>query len=174
MKVNYNDMAREIHADNGHWWSDPATGQRLQRNRGTMFALMHSELSEALEGIRKDLMDDHLPHRKTEEVELADFVIRALDYIGSRNTVLVQGYAVNVAIQEPAQVIADLHRDLSKAYAELDREGHLFSKLLATVEIYSQMRGFDLWGAVAEKREYNRHREDHKPEARLAAGGKKF
>lgn len=46
-------------------------------------ALAHSELSEALEGARKDLMDDHLPHRKMLEVELADAVIRILDLGGA-------------------------------------------------------------------------------------------
>lgn len=52
------------------------------REDGTFIALMHSELSEAMEGARKDLMDDHLPHRKMVEVELADAVIRILDYAG--------------------------------------------------------------------------------------------
>jgi NTP pyrophosphatase (non-canonical NTP hydrolase) len=41
---------------------------------------MVSEISEAMEGARKDLMDDKLPHRKMEEVELADLLIRLLDY----------------------------------------------------------------------------------------------
>lgn len=50
-----------------------------------MICLMHSELSEMLEGVRKNTMDDHLPTRRTEEVELADLVIRALDYAGYRN-----------------------------------------------------------------------------------------
>ena len=43
-------------------------------------ALMHSELSEALEADRKDLMDDKLTHRKGLEVELADAVIRIMDF----------------------------------------------------------------------------------------------
>jgi hypothetical protein len=34
------------------------------------------------EGLRKDTMDKHLPHRKTECVELADAFIRMMDYIG--------------------------------------------------------------------------------------------
>lgn len=42
-------------------------------------ALCHSELSEALEGMRKGLNDDHLPHRPMIEVELADTIIRILD-----------------------------------------------------------------------------------------------
>ena len=43
-------------------------------------ALMHSELSEALEADRKDLMDNKLTHRKGLEVELADTVIRIMDF----------------------------------------------------------------------------------------------
>lgn len=41
--------------------------------------LQHSELSEATEGFRKDLQDDHLPDRKMIEVELADAMIRIFD-----------------------------------------------------------------------------------------------
>ncbi|MCJ8268818.1 MAG: hypothetical protein MJK04_05375, partial [Psychrosphaera sp.] len=39
--------------------------------------------SEAMEGVRKNLMDDKLPNRKMEEVELADAVIRIFDYAGA-------------------------------------------------------------------------------------------
>ncbi|WP_312388118.1 hypothetical protein [Stutzerimonas nitrititolerans] len=67
------------------WWNDPLTGEPTPRNDGELIALMHSELSEALEGLRKDLMDDKLPHRKAVEVELADTLIRIFDYAGARN-----------------------------------------------------------------------------------------
>lgn len=56
------------------WWDEPV------REKGTSIALMHSELSEALEAVRKDEMDDHLPEFTGETVELADCVIRILDY----------------------------------------------------------------------------------------------
>lgn len=49
------------------------------RNVGELLALIHSEVSEGLEGHRKNLDDDHLPHRKSLEVELADAMIRILD-----------------------------------------------------------------------------------------------
>lgn len=64
------------------WYNDPKTGEPLTRNRGEMLALIHSEISEALEGERKNKMDDHLPHRKAAEVELADALIRIFDYAG--------------------------------------------------------------------------------------------
>ena len=70
-------------ADEAGWWSDPVTGAFIERNKAELIALMHSELSEALEGILKNSMDDKLPNRRTEEVELADAVIRILDYCGA-------------------------------------------------------------------------------------------
>ena len=44
--------------------------------------LIVSEIAEAMEGDRKNLMDDHLPYRSMLEVELADAVIRILDLAG--------------------------------------------------------------------------------------------
>lgn len=116
--MSLNDLAKEIHHSNHHWWHDMQTGDRLVRNKGEMFMLMVSEISEAMEGARKNLMDDHLPHRKMEEVELADCIIRIMDYVG--------------------------------AY------------------------GFDIDGAISEKRAYNAVRPDHKKEARQAENGKKW
>jgi len=45
--------------------------------------LIHSEVSEAMEGHRKGLADDKLPHRPMIEVELADAVIRIADLAGA-------------------------------------------------------------------------------------------
>ncbi len=80
--MNLNELSKVVHAANIKWWQDVETGQPIKRNKGELLALIHSEISEALEGERKDLMDDKLPHRKMAEVGLVDAVIRILDYAG--------------------------------------------------------------------------------------------
>lgn len=67
----------------GGWWTDLATGQRKERNKGELLMLIVSEVAEAMEGERKNLMDDKLKHRKMAEVELADVLIRCFDYAGA-------------------------------------------------------------------------------------------
>lgn len=49
------------------------------RNIGECIALIHSELSEALEATRKDLESDHLPGVSGVAEELADATIRIFD-----------------------------------------------------------------------------------------------
>lgn len=52
---------------------------------GQKLMLIVSEIAEAMEGHRKGLMDDKLPHRPMIEVELADAVIRIADLAGALN-----------------------------------------------------------------------------------------
>lgn len=72
------------------WWDNP-------RNPGELIALMHSELSEALEGIRKNAQDDHLPQFKSVEVELADALIRIFDYAGAADLRLGAAFVAKMA-----------------------------------------------------------------------------
>lgn len=79
------------------WWEDLDAvlahlpeGSPLRRKvemwfHATKIALIHSEVSEMLEGLRKGLADEKLSHRSAEEVEAADIFIRLFDYCGRRN-----------------------------------------------------------------------------------------
>lgn len=91
-----NRLSADIHSANvkAGWWDEYDQLDRylpddlLESVRanilGTKIALIHSEGSEMLEGLRKNVMDDHLPNRTMEEVEAADLFIRLLDYCGKR------------------------------------------------------------------------------------------
>lgn len=89
-------------ANNSGWWIDTDTGDDVRTWPEKYFklwvaaklALVHSEVSEGLEGWRKGLMDDKLKHRPMLEVELADAVIRAFDLAGGL------GYDLGGAISE--------------------------------------------------------------------------
>ena len=73
--VDLNGIADAVHfwaVEKGFW---PPSG----RNFGEQIALMHSELSEALEGHRTKAMDKHLTTYPSPAVELADTIIRILD-----------------------------------------------------------------------------------------------
>lgn len=67
------------------WHTNLETGEQLDRNKGEMLMLIVTEIAEAMEGERKGVMDDHLPNRPMAEVELADALIRIMDYAGRFN-----------------------------------------------------------------------------------------
>ena len=78
-----NELATICRQEADKWYRNPATGELLPPlNVGERFMLMVSELAEGFEGVRKNLNDDRLPHRKSVEVELADALIRILDFSG--------------------------------------------------------------------------------------------
>ena len=66
------------------WWTDIHTGESQvgKKDIPTLLMLTVSELAEAMEGHRKNLMDDKLPTRRMVEVELADALIRIFDMAG--------------------------------------------------------------------------------------------
>lgn len=178
------------------WWTDLETGEDyLVDSKMTVQKknLIMTELAEAVEGKRKGLMDDKLPHRKMVEVELADAVIRALDLCAAINTV----YKNVLYIDLIKLSIDSLHESEYKCNPELSfdeliyslnrelfliphYEFNLYDNLVSLVYIclstldWCDNNGYNLVGAMKEKMEFNANRADHKIENRKKENGKKF
>ena len=195
-------FSKVVHKANEKWWRDPATGEPVKQNLGTKAMLMISELAEAMEGERKNLQDDKLPHRKMGEVELADFVIRVLDVLGAEQHELDRSVFITDHFSHVYKLINQRESDGSfsphvvevfkNIYDVNDPAEHLlcicklvtsfygFSYksdlvvMITAAEYYCEKFGYDLWAAVDEKMAYNAERADHKLENRMKEGGKKW
>lgn len=103
------------------WWHDVKTGESITANPycfSNKLMLTVSELSEAMEGDRKSLPDDKLPHRPMREVELADAVIRIFDLAGGFGLDLAGAISEKLAFnaQRPDHKIAHRQAAGGKQY----------------------------------------------------------
>lgn len=192
IKHQLNVEAARVHEANAKWWIDIKTGEPLQRNVGELLMLCVSELSEALEGHRKDLMDDKLLHRKMFEVELADCFIRLLDIAGGFGLDLekqdedkvnhgpIGDYAWDTTDRNVAEGLLLITRELTRAYDSYvtSRDDKLsrgdVRYIIDGIFELARLTDCDLLGAYEEKMAYNAVRADHKVENRLKADGKKY
>lgn len=175
--IDLNARAEVVHQANIKWWQNVHTGEPIERNRCELVALIISELSEALEGERKNLMDDKLPHRRMAEVEMADAYIRVLDFAGGFGIHIDDDQYPDIGPMTDEGNRAESIWHIMRAASGLGyRRPHDTSiiKVIHMIEHYCAFYGYDLEGAYAEKMAFNAVREDHTHEARKAAGGKQF
>ena len=173
--MNYREIANEIHEQNvkAGWWDEwPDREARYK----TAMALCSSELSEALEGARKSLTDDHLPQYRMFDVEIADTIIRALDLAGALRVSLcmvddLKDEFVMQFVQEGCTIPEQIFT--AQATFGINPKTCIRRMLAASLAI-AEVNRINIWKIVAEKRAYNANRADHKRENRAAAGGKAF
>ncbi len=182
--IDYNKQAKAIFEQNKAigWWDDPdrCIFQTLQ--------LVSTEFAEATEGERKDLMDDHLPHRKMGEVELADAFIRVLD-LGGRygwlhtgldwahpgvmdvDSIAGKHFMLNVALVDFGAMLKLLDQSGRDAKRLINQK---YAVLINSIVLVAEFQDYDIESAMTEKLTYNLTRADHKRENRTKEGGKSF
>ena len=179
MLEDIDQLSFQIHLDNvkAGWWDNPheCLYQKMQ--------LISTEIAEATEGARKDLMDDHLPHRKMEEVELADTLIRVLDLGGKLNLTVAERRETHYychTLNTKGQQHLGLTECLIKLASIYDGDhspaglNRAYTDLITNILTVADNAGYCLQDAVSEKLAYNKQRADHKQENRNKEGGKKF
>jgi hypothetical protein len=177
--MNFDKLAKQIHAQNvaAGWWGNP------DRCLLECAQLIVTEVAEATEGARKNLMDDHLPHRKMEEVELADALIRTLD-LGGKMGLKFERNVAGCMVPRSASIgkkhlrIVMCTTDFAKTILGGDHcqtdLGFMYSRIIGSIIAVAELAGYDIEAAMMEKIEYNRTRADHTREARAAEHGKAF
>lgn len=199
-KFSYDLMTAcyEQSADAG-WWTNLKTGERLDGELGVKrehpanvpakLMLMVTELAEMFLGWQSASVDDHLPERRSIEVELADTVIRIADTAGgtftSFSTAMAVAWGEEFVIGDSGaanmmyvvtELAAAMEGYRKGTYDQKQIAHTLFEMSLARAMIrcvgIANIYGLDLAGAVRDKLAYNSKRPDHKQAHRVAEGGK--
>ena len=170
--------AHNIHKQNIKvgWWDNPkeCIHQKMQ--------LISTEIAEATEGERKNLMDDHLPTRKMGEVELADALIRTLDLGAKLGCKHIPSSPKKIHLVRKGSSIGKQHLGLTIALADWAMTFRLndeinnsnYSALIDAIIKCAEINNYNIFDAMDEKILYNKTRQDHSRAKRKQAGGKTF
>lgn len=167
------------------WWEKP-------RPLHVLLLLINSEIYEAFEGLRKNLNDDHLPQYKQFDVEIADTIIRLLDFMGhyklTYNPEVCQECLKNGMIEfekenkedQMLYMLLAFNRSICELYddfqgATIEEQSNMLSLTVDIIVQITQNYGVtNLFEIIDEKIVYNRNRADHQKENREKENGKKF
>lgn len=169
--INMNALAAEAHENavaHGFYEDFDKGDIDRQEMEARNFALIHSELSDAMNEQRNRLLFYRRPNEGA-AVELADFVIRLMDYAAWAGVELPDA-DINVptygSMLRLVNALHDLVCDMA-AQSELRNvaipaDSRLMASMITTmicvVQRYLAARGLDLWEIVREKMSYNKTR----------------
>lgn len=88
-------IASVCRVENDKWYHD-TKGNPIEPLTGDRYSLIHSEISEAFEAYRKNLKSDHIPEFLGEEEELADAIIRIMDYAANKKLRLGEAFVAKL------------------------------------------------------------------------------
>ena len=173
---NWLALANDLHEFNvaKGWWDDyPNKKARYE----TAMMLTLTELAEATEGLRKDLMDDKLPQYKMFHVEVADAMIRLLDLFAAFETEfsICTGKIANywereLTARSPVEQLWFVVCNATKRSSKLLTMTVMFEGLLGMVYLHE----IPIMEIIEAKMYFNAERADHKRENRAKKGGKSF
>lgn len=196
----------DVHLGNrkAGWWDflNDAEGYVDPSLVSIKVTLIVSEYCEAVEGQRKNKVDDHLPQYRNEPVEIADAAIRTMDFLGFMlvtcaktseewawalidaedhleglefdDAMKVRQFCASNIFLGCSNTINGIHTEGSMQSIDIRSMCSVLTAIAALGELMEREYSVNFLEVIAAKEAYNAIRADHKAEARAAVGGKKF